>query len=142
MALARRVKKAGLRLRMADGNRLVACQMYPGGWPQVREGFAKNILSGHGGSIPFLLVSTIFHGLVFIFPWVWWLFGGGLWPLISGFAGVGLRALTAAFSRQRILDALLMPLSVLLMTRIAFQSIVWHFRGGATWKGRVLKSEE
>jgi chlorobactene glucosyltransferase len=142
VTLARRVKQAGLPLRMADGNRLVACRMYPGGWPQVRAGFAKNILAGHGNRVPFLLVSTVFHWLVFIFPWIWLIFGGGGFALGLGLAGVLLRALTAAFTRQRPFDALLLPVSVVLMTGIAFQSIAWHYRGGATWKGRTLKIED
>jgi chlorobactene glucosyltransferase len=138
VGLAQRVKKVGLRLRMADGNRLVSCQMYPGGWSQVRAGFAKNILAGHGYSVPFLLLSTVFHWLVFILPWVWLFFGGGEFALGLGLAGVLLRALTAAYSHQRILDALLMPLSVVLMTRIALQSITWHYTGSAAWKGRAI----
>jgi chlorobactene glucosyltransferase len=142
VALARQVKKMGLRLRMADGNRLVSCHMYPGGWPQVRDGFAKNLLSGHGNNLPFLLISTVFHWLVFVIPWIWWVFGGGWFALILGLTGVLLRGLTAAFSHQRILDALLMPLSVVLMTEIAFRSIAWHFQSRATWKGRSLKIED
>jgi chlorobactene glucosyltransferase len=65
VGLARLVKRAGLRLRMADGNRLIGCRMYAD-WPAVRDGFAKNILAGHGNSVPFLLaLSTLFHWLVF-----------------------------------------------------------------------------
>jgi chlorobactene glucosyltransferase len=139
VALARRVKRAGLRMRMVDGNRLVSCRMYPGGWPEVRDGFAKNLLAGHGNSILFLLVSTIFHWLVFILPWVWWIFDGGWFALALGLTGVLLRALSAAFTHQRILDALLMPLSVVLMTGIAFRSILWHYRGNAVWKGRSIR---
>jgi hypothetical protein len=47
VALARRIKGAGGRLRMADGGGLVGCRMYDG-WTAVRDGFAKNILAGHG----------------------------------------------------------------------------------------------
>ncbi len=134
--LARRVKAAGLQLRMADGNRLVGCRMYTS-WPEVRDGFAKNILSGHGGSVPFLLLSTLFHWTVFLLPWL-------LWPVNSWFAllavvGVGIRALTAAFTHQRVTDALFMPVSVMLMTIIAARAIWWHYRGGPVWKGRVAR---
>jgi hypothetical protein len=37
------------------------------------------------------------------------------------------------------LDALLMPISVILMTVIAGRSIIWHYRGGPRWKGRVAR---
>ncbi|MCB0196060.1 MAG: glycosyltransferase, partial [Anaerolineae bacterium] len=51
--LARHVKAGGFTLRMVDGNRLVTCRMYRN-WTEVREGFAKNILSGYGNSVPLL----------------------------------------------------------------------------------------
>ncbi|MBL8155374.1 MAG: glycosyltransferase, partial [Anaerolineae bacterium] len=49
VSLARRIKKAGLRLRMVDGAGLIACRMYQD-WPSVRRGFGKNILAGHGNA--------------------------------------------------------------------------------------------
>jgi chlorobactene glucosyltransferase len=136
VALARRLKSAGLRLRMARGADLISCRMY-GGWPEVRDGFAKNILAGHGHSVPFLLASTVFHWLVFIFPWLWAAAGGGLWPWLLVLAGIGARAATARFTGQRLIDALLMPISVILMTIIAAKSLWWHWRGEVQWKGRV-----
>ncbi len=140
VALARRIKRAGLRLRMADGNRLIGCRMYDG-WTAVRDGFAKNILAGHGNSVPFLLASTLFHWLVFVFPWFWLALSGSAWALALVVAGVGVRMATAVFTHQRPLDALLMPITVLLFTRIAAQSIWWHYRGGPKWKGRTVKRE-
>ncbi len=141
VALARRIKQAGLRLRMADGNRLISCRMYDG-WLAVRDGFAKNILAGHGNNVPFLLVSTLFHWLVFLFPWVWLAFTGSLWALALVLLGVGVRLGTAVFSHQRPLDALLMPITVLFFTRIAARSIWWHYRGGPQWKGRIVSSNQ
>jgi chlorobactene glucosyltransferase len=125
-------------LRMADGNWLVRCRMYPQGWPQVRDGFSKNILGGHANSVAFLLASTVFHWLIFIVPWVWLFFGGGWWALGLGVTGIMLRGMTAAFAHQRVLDALWMPLSVVLMTDIALHAISWYYSGKATWKGRNL----
>lgn len=144
--LARRLKRHGLRLRMADGAGLINCRMYPD-WAAVRAGFAKNILAGYGGRVSFLLLATLFHWLVFLLPWFWLAFGWltpglpgwPLWPLLLVGLGVGLRALTAAVTGQRLVDALLLPLSVLLMTRIAAQAIWWQWRyGGPLWKGRVI----
>jgi chlorobactene glucosyltransferase len=124
---------------MIDGNWLVSCRMYPGGWPEIQDGFAKNILAGHGNSVFSLIISIIFHWLVFIFPWAWWIFGGGLIALGLGLTGIGLRGLSAAMTHQRVKDALLMPISVLLMTLIAVRSIIWHYTGKAIWKGRQVK---
>jgi chlorobactene glucosyltransferase len=144
--LAQRIKAAGLRLRMADGNWLVGCRMYDG-WRAVFDGYAKNILAGHGNHVALLLLSTLFHWALFIWPWLWLAFGCGwqlpgwpLWPLLLVLAGAGARAVTAAATHQRVRDALLMPLSVLMMTFIALRAIWWRMRfGGVLWKGRILR---
>lgn len=139
VTLAKTIKANGLRLRMADGNRLVGCRMYQN-WPEVQAGFAKNLLAGHGSSIPFLLLSTLFHWLIFLFPWLWFIGTLDGWPLLLGVAGVVLRGGTAVFTQQRPLDAIFMPVSILLMSRIALQSIQWQRRGTAEWKGRRLET--
>jgi chlorobactene glucosyltransferase len=140
VALARRIKAHDLRLRMADAAGLIACRMYAG-WPQVRDGFAKNILAGHGDSLALLAVSTIFHWLVFVLPW-WWLLTGWpdrLWPLCLIALGVGVRMLSAAATRQRVADGLLLPVSAVLMTVIAARAVWWRLRfGGPRWKDRTI----
>lgn len=164
VALARRIKSARRQLRMADGNRLISCRMYTD-WPGVRDGYAKNILSGYG-SLPALALATVFHWLVFLGPWAAlaigdWRLGSADWGLgigdfrfqipdsrllMIGWAaalaalGIALRAVTAWFTRQRVRDALFMPVSVLLMTVIAARSAYWQIRyGGPVWKGRVIQ---
>ena len=148
VTLARMVKAEGMRLRMADGNRFVSCRMYTD-WTSVRNGYAKNILAGYG-NVGALIAATIFHLLVFIFPWVWLLAGlidpdllsWPLLPLVLVLTGLIIRAVTAAYTHQRVYDALLMPISVFLMTRIAFQAIWWHYtQGGPSWKGRVVRKQ-
>lgn len=142
VVLAQRVKGAGLpRARMYTG------------WRSVRDGYAENILAGHLNSIPLLLLSTIFHCTLFVLPWLWllarlWSGHAGLrsgWPLLPLAAvllGVSQRACTAATAGQPLRDALLMPISVLLMTRIALQAIWWCMRyGGPIWKGRTLPAQ-
>jgi chlorobactene glucosyltransferase len=144
--LAQRVKTVGLKLRMADGAGLIQTRMYQG-WAAVRAGYAKNILAGHGNSVSFLLASTGFHLLIFVAPWLWLLAGAlgfgaqhwPLWPLTLAALGVTIRAITAKITRQRLGDALLMPVSALLMSWIALQALWWHLRyGGPQWKGRVI----
>jgi len=146
MGLAWETKRQDLLLVMSTGNRLIRTRMYQG-WSAVRDGFAKNILAGHGGRPVFLLLSAVFHWLLFLLPWVWLAIGwavplGTAWPwfpLILVGLGVGVRALSAAATHQRLADALLLPLSTILMTVIAAQSLWWHFRyGGAQWKGRTV----
>jgi chlorobactene glucosyltransferase len=136
VTLARRIKSAGLRLRLADGHHWVNCRMYTG-WESVRNGFAKNILAGHGGILP-LLLSTLFHWAVFLLPWLFWLCTGD-WRmgLLAGM-GVLIRAVTATASKQRVLDAITLPLTVLIFTIIAAQSLWWRVLGKTQWKGRVI----
>jgi chlorobactene glucosyltransferase len=154
ITFARLVKRAKLRLRTADGAGLIGCRMYTS-WAEVRDGYAKNIIAGYG-SVAGLLLGTLFHWAIFLLPWVWLVaevvaLSNGRTPRwaslqhMIGLAGVcalgvGVRALTAATTRQRIIDALAMPLSALLMTRIAAQALVWQARyGGVRWKGRTIR---
>ncbi len=70
---------------MVDGDGLVLCRMYLGGW-QVIDGYTKNIIAGHGNSIFFLLLSTLFHLTLFVLPLGWLIAGAALrllpgWPL-------------------------------------------------------------
>jgi chlorobactene glucosyltransferase len=156
IALAKTIKARGLQLRTADGAGLIRCRMYDG-WPAVRDGYAKNILAGFGGVLP-LLLGTLFHWMILLVPWLWLLAGAlqsetgttgtltGSWLLIQAWPlwpaaliglGIGARALTAIASHQRAQDALLLPLSAILMTVIAGRALWWQMRqGGPNWKGR------
>ncbi|MEM6285290.1 MAG: glycosyltransferase family 2 protein [Chloroflexota bacterium] len=143
--LAQTVKRSGLQLRIADGTGLVNCHMY-NGWREVRDGYGKNIIAGYGDSLAGLLAGSLFHWVVFLYPWVWlvssifttnWL--DAAWALALIALAMLIRALTAAATLQRPHDALLMPVSVLLMTRIAAQGIYWQVRyGGPRWKDRTI----
>ncbi len=146
LSFARQIKARGLRLRMADGAGLITCRMYRR-WREVRDGFAKNILAGYGGRVSLLALSTIFHLVVFVLPALWLLLGWLLpssdaypgVPLALTLLGIGVRGLTATVTRQRWYDAVWMPLSALLMTRIAGQAIWSQWRyGGSQWRGRVV----
>lgn len=144
VAMARLSKASGLRLVMALGSEMVWCRMYQC-WREVRDGFAKNILAGHGHPL-YLVASTLFHWLLFIVPWIWLLVGGWIdlgtgWPfaplLLIGL-GLGSRLLSAKVAGHRLVDAAFMPVSVFLMTIIAIQSLWWHAHGGPLWKGRKI----
>ena len=143
VGLARRVKVMGMQLRMAEADGLLSCRMYRD-WRSVRDGYAKNILAGFGGAAG-LIAGTIFHWLVFLGPWA--LLGLGftgaalpghpLWALLLVATGILVRSLSALRTGQRVGDALLLPVSVVLMTCIAVQSLWWQWRyGGPLWKGR------
>jgi chlorobactene glucosyltransferase len=145
VGLAWETKRQHLNLVMSIGNQLVTTRMYHD-WPEVRDGFAKNILAGHGGQPILLSLSAVFHWLLFLLPWAWLVLGWGIplgpgwpwFPLALVGLGVGVRALSAAATHQRIADALFLPISTVLMTVIAARSLWWHYRyGGPQWKGRT-----
>jgi len=146
IAMAKRSKQQGFKLMMLDGNHLISCRMYQN-WSEVRDGFSKNIIAGHGNSIFLLSISTIFHWALFIFPWLWLLIGSSLgtpypaYPIALIALGLGIRILSAKVTHQRLGDGILMPLSVILMTRITIQAIQWKLSGNLQWKGRVLTDE-
>ncbi|GIV69873.1 glycosyltransferase [Caldilinea sp.] len=144
--LAQKIKEAGLHLRMADGSGLVICRMYRGA-REALDGYTKNIFAGHGNRLSLLALSTLFHWSLFLAPWLWlglgrsWpLPGWPLWPLALGFAGVAVRAITAHATRQRVGDAVLLPVSVLIFTWIAGRALWQQLRyGGVRWKGRLIR---
>jgi chlorobactene glucosyltransferase len=145
--LARQVKGLGYRLVIGLGHGMIKARMYTG-WNSVREGFGKNILAGYGNQPIFLLLSTLFHLLIFVYPWLAMI--GAMIPapdldmlVRAGVAvamGIGVRAIAAVISRAILIDALWMPASVISMTLIALQGLRWHFsRSGPHWKGRSLR---
>ncbi len=137
VTMARMVKGDGLRLRMADSTGLITCRMYTD-WRSVRDGFAKNILAGYGSSAA-LIAAAIFHWLIFLFPLLWLMVNFSPLPLCLVILGITIRASTATFTHQRVQDAIFMPISVLLMTRITTQALYWQVRfGGPEWKGRRI----
>ncbi len=146
ITFARRIKTHGARLLMADGAGMIACRMYRN-WRQVRDGYAKNIIAGYGSVIG-LLLGSAFHWLIFLVPPILFVISlftpltpiSPLWEGMLTLIGITLRALTAAATRQRVIDAIFMPLSALLMTRIAAQALYWQIRyGGPQWKGRTIR---
>ena len=140
VTLARIAKKNGYRIRMIDGNNHIKTRMYDS-WQNVRDGYAKNILAGYG-SIPALLLGTVFHWLLFILPYALLLIAEyRLFGVILIIAGLTLRIVSAIFTKQRAIDALWMPLTVILFTLISFRSIYWHYTGKVTWKGRTLTKD-
>lgn len=139
VALARAVKSAGGRLRLFDGGNLVTCRMYRS-WVEVRAGFGKNLLAGHGGSVPFLLLSTVWHWLAFVAPWILILIAPSPATFILFGLALMVRWVPDLASDRRPLSAFTraigMPLGVCLMTLIAGQAIWWHYGRGPVWKGR------
>lgn len=139
--LARATKLFGFNLRLVDGGGLIGCRMYSG-WGEIQNGFGKNILAGHSDSVPFLLFSTFFHWMVFAAPFIGAVFSGDLllWGVVATIAI--LRVVSDMFAGVRLglalVQALLMPVSVVMMTLVAVRALRWHWGEGPVWKGRRL----
>lgn len=150
VSLAKKIKSSRLKLQMADGDNLLCCRMYTD-WRSVINGYAKNILAGHGNNPLLLIFSALFHWLIFVFPWLWLIFGWldptwpqgspaawPVWPLVMISLGITTRMLTAYLAKQPVSDAIFLPISVFLLTLISAKSLWWHYQyGGPVWKGRI-----
>jgi hypothetical protein len=137
MALLRAVKRAGGRGVVADGTDLATCRMYDG-WREVRDGYGKSLWSAFGtraGAAGALALLTLTH----VVPAVAAVRGSraGMAGYAASVAG---RLLVARRTRGRTRDALLHPLSVLLLDGLVVDSFHRRRRGTLRWKGRPVEA--
>ncbi len=151
MALARRAVQAGLRLGLCHGGNLVRCRMYSGLRAAVR-GFAKSLFPVFGR-----------RTLLFLFVWNWLLYAtwqpilllmsmaAGRSPLPAAYVAPAAWAVgwawtlwlltTWRFRFPWYLPAIY-PLVVGAGWTVALRSLVWHWAGWGTWKGRSIHGKE
>ncbi|HND32159.1 MAG TPA: glycosyltransferase family 2 protein [Myxococcota bacterium] len=138
MALCRRAKSLGWRVIFADGDRMGSCRMYHS-FPEVWEGFSKNIRLGIG-STPGTLAVVLLYFTCFLLPFF-------LLPLAPveaavGVAGILLQRLLLAWRHQQSGWGLLLhPVGVVVLLAIALNSVRWAWSGDIRWKGRVYASK-
>jgi len=70
VAIAKNIKKAGLKMKMFHGLKSITCRMYLTE-NEIRNGFRKNFLAGFGYNIPLFLLVSFLHWIVFIFPYIY-----------------------------------------------------------------------
>jgi hypothetical protein len=137
IALARRVKRAGGRIALADGSSLATCRMY-GGWADLSAGYRKSLWAAFGSPAGAFLVTTALL-LLYVAPIL--LAGlGGSW-LGAGAVAYGLgvlgRVVAARATGARAWpDALAHPVSIVLFGWLVAGSFAT--RGTARWKGRPV----
>jgi len=150
LQLAEKISLLGMRYRVFDGTDNVSCRMYHG-WTEVHLGLTKNVFPSYGYNVP-----------LFVFTWLWinFVFWGPVIELgvhkIPDYPPVlslGLAAICVisclvlfAFYYQRfkfpLYMVLLYPVSVSLMTAIAFSSMFLTLSGRATWKDRKMPNRK
>jgi hypothetical protein len=64
-------------------------------------------------------------------------------PIAMISIGILIRMLSAAVTRQRLIDAFTLPISVLLISAIASKSLYWYYKyGGPIWKRRSIQNRK
>ncbi|MBC7259710.1 MAG: glycosyltransferase [Chloroflexi bacterium] len=144
LALAARVKAAGLRLRLADGTDRVQCRMYRN-FREAWTGFSKNLYAAFRYNAALLLFVWTYL-LVLAWEPILVLVAAGLGVLPPAFAPgpamivvaemLATWAIACARFKFPLYVALLYPVSIPIAFAIAVRSLVLARRGGAEWKGR------
>jgi hypothetical protein len=154
LALARRIKAQGLRLRYLLGLDVAELNMYPN-FAALWEGWSKNWFLGLDSSVPKALAAAGVVVLMFSGPWLllgaglllrWWMPLQGSWWLavvmLSG-SGVLLQLALRLWSRRQFQVPLrlwwLMGAGGLVVGALGPTSVWRTLTGrGWTWKGRSL----
>lgn len=142
VALARAFKRAGLRATVADGTGLASCRMYTG-WDEVRDGYSKSLWA----------TSRTAAGAAATTALLAWLYvlppaaaaaralsrrSGVVTPALGYAAGVAGRVVSARRTGGSTRDAVLHPLSVLVLLWLQWRSRWLHRSGRLRWKGRPI----
>lgn len=150
MALARRVKAAGLRWRFVDAVPRVSCRMYRD-HRGVVEGLTKNIFPALGGNVLLALVVFAFVGFCYLEPvvlLVGWSLGADpgtsvlLWTVACMALSLWSWLVVSRRTRYPAYQALLYPVTIFIVLLIGLRSLVLTSLGRATWKGRRLTPDD
>jgi chlorobactene glucosyltransferase len=145
--LSRIIKRAGFKLRILDGSKVVSCRMYSS-FTGIWHGFSKNLFAGFNFSLPALTAVILFHGATSILPLVS-LVGilvgempASIWPIVAAQIGVlvAIRLLLSARFQLDYASAFLHPLAMSVVIGMAINSVRWVLvAGGSKWKGRAYE---
>ena len=148
VSLAQQVVRNGLSWTLMDANARTSVRMYRS-FKEVWDGLSKNLFAIFGYNLPFFC---------FVWAWLFWV----AWepPLLlvlratralsipaeivtPAALATGLCLLLWLISDLRfripLIQAVLHPVTMLLMLFIAARSVAWHALGRGTWKGRPLR---
>lgn len=145
VALAKRIKEKGFRMKMYHGVGTISCRMYTS-QKELREGFGKNFLAGFNYNIPLFVFMALLHLITFITPFIALPVGiflnDILVILLSGLCIISIifhRMLLAAWFDWQLSYALLHPLGVLWFEMLGIDLIKKYVNGEQNnWKGRTI----
>ena len=138
IALARALKRAGGRGKVADGTRLATTRMYRS-WQELRDGYSKSLWAAAGTPGRSLAVAATLVAL-YVLPPVAAAKGSRVGTL--GYLGaVAGRMLSARRTGGRVWpDALAHPASVGVLAALTFRSVARARRGELSWSGRPVET--
>ena len=136
LTLGRRIKKAGLRQRIAFGRGLVSVHWASGALGLV-EVMTKNLFSAFRFHVSLLLLSCVWLGVFCVAPVTGLAFGPTRWPALVTLSAIALGYRTMSRnSGISAWNALLSPLSALLFLYTLLRSMYFTLKqGGVMWRG-------
>lgn len=139
LALAREIRRNGLKLAVLDGSRLVTCRMYRSS-REVIDGFTKNAFAAFDSSGVAAIGTAALLLSLFILPPVAFLATRSFESGIATLLGIWLRLRVSARMLERIGYAFAHPLSILFSVILLMRSM-WFARSGrrVEWKDRAVR---
>jgi chlorobactene glucosyltransferase len=145
IALARSIKRVGLRWRVMSIIDLISCRMYLGS-QEAFAGFTKNLFAAFDFRLGMFLFVYLWLGALFLHPWIIVaakLFG--LTPTASYIElalCIGLSVLIWCIPywelKLPLILGLIYPITMIVNEGAAFQSLRYSLSGRLSWKGRPL----
>lgn len=144
VALAGAYRAAGSPVAVRAGGEAVSFRMYPHGWAELRDGFARNLGAGAAVARPLTLALVV--------AWVTLLVQAALAPALMPVSGLDLRealglyavvAVQVGWALRRVgrfawWTAPAFPLLVAAFLWLFVRSVVAGRRGEVSWRGRTL----
>ncbi len=149
--ISKQVKKFGYRIMVFDGSDNVFCRMYQN-FDEVVKGFSKFILAAFDYNGFMEMIAMCFISMIFMLPflllpigvlildWSGWII---TFNIIQICIILFIKIILSMRFKNRILDVLLTPVSILYMVLIAGNSYFQAKHGkGIYWKGRTYSVED
>ena len=135
MALARAVKRAGLRFHLLNGAKAVTTRMYSSA-TEAFNGYTKNVYPAFGGTVPAFIAAALFNLALGVAPLVWllssWTLEAALCVLLS-FVARGISDWRCGYDLR---FTALHPIGLLVWLWIGAVSMQRFKAGKVSWKGR------
>jgi chlorobactene glucosyltransferase len=150
LQLAERISLLGMSYRVFDGTDNVTCRMYRN-WTELHQGLSKNMFPSYGYNAPLFTFTWLWINYVFWEPVI--VLGVHKMPEYPPVLSVGLAAICVVaclallgsyYYRFKfpLYIVLLYPVSISLLTAIAFSSMFLTISGQATWKDRKMPNRK